>query len=249
MLLEGCIWAGYHPKRWKEAIVCIIPKLNWADYTLPKNFHPILLLECLEKLLEKIIAKLIYRDMMKHALIPTNQFGGCNSSSTLDMGLMLLHDIQSAQQAGLKTGLLLFDIQGFFDNVNHNRLTQILEDLEFPLELVLWCKSFIKDRLVRLHFNRWYSNPFNFIIGTPQGSPISPALSILYMSPLLHKMKTWSNASLGMYIDDGAIFTCSKDWPTVEETLRKGYHTCIMWLTNMGLNAEPDKTELIYFRR
>ena len=54
---------------------------------------------------------------------------------------------------------------------------------------------------------------------------------------------------LGMYINDGAIFACGKDWSTVEETLRKGYHTCIMWLTNAGLNAEPDKTELIYFRR
>ena len=102
---------------------------------------------------------------------------------------------------------------------------------------------------MRLHFNRQNSDPFDFIIGTPQGSLVSPALSILYMSPLLHKMKTWSNASLGMYIDDGAIFACSKDWPTVEETLSNGYHTCITWLTNMGLNAEPDKTKLIYFRR
>ena len=61
--------------------------------------------------------------MAKHALVLTNQFRGCNSSSTLDMGLMLLHNIQLAQQARLKTGLLLFDIQGFFDNINHNRLT------------------------------------------------------------------------------------------------------------------------------
>ena len=229
--------------------MCIIHKPNRADYTLTKNFHPILLLECLGKLLKKIIVKLIYWDMAKHALVPTNQFGGCNSSSTLDTGLTLLHDIQLAQQARLKTGLLLFDIQGFFDNVNHNRLTQILEDLGFALELVLWCKSFLKDRSVRLHFNGRNSDPFNFIIGTPQGSPVSPALSILYTSPLLHKMKTRSNALLGMYIDDSAIFACSKDWPTVEETLRNGYHTCIMWLTNVGLNAKPDKTELIYFRR
>ena len=134
--------------------MCIIPKPNQADYTLPKNFHPISLLECLGKLLEKIIVKLIYRDMAKHALVPTNQFGGCNSSSMLDVGLMLLHEIQLVQQAGLKTGLLLFDIQGFFDNVNHNRLTQILEDLGFTLELVLWCRSFLKDRSVRLCFNR-----------------------------------------------------------------------------------------------
>ncbi|KAH9995169.1 hypothetical protein BJV74DRAFT_769906, partial [Russula compacta] len=58
---------------------------------------PISLLECLGKLLEKVIALLIYKDMAKHAIIPTNQFGSWNSSSTLDAGLSLLHDIQSAQ--------------------------------------------------------------------------------------------------------------------------------------------------------
>ena len=120
---------GYHPLRWRETIACIIPKLNRTDYTLPKNFRPISLLECLGKLLEKVIALLIYKDMAKHTLVPTNQFGGHNASSTADAGLMLLHNIQSAHQAGLKSGLLLFDILGFFDNVNHNRLMQIIENL------------------------------------------------------------------------------------------------------------------------
>ena len=115
--------------------------------------------------------------MAKHALVPINQFRGCNSSSMLDMGLMLLHNIQSAQQARLKTGLLLFDVQGFFDNINHNRLTLIFKNLRFALKLVQWCKSFLKDRLVRLCFNGQNSDPFDFIIGIPQGSLISPAFS------------------------------------------------------------------------
>jgi hypothetical protein len=73
---------------------------------LAKNSRPISLLECLGKLLEKVVAKLIYRDIKKHALIPTTQFGGRNaSSSTLDGGLTLLHDIQSAHQVGLRAGI------------------------------------------------------------------------------------------------------------------------------------------------
>ena len=125
-LLAACLRAGHHPLQWKEAVVCVISKPNQADYTLAKNFWPISLLECLGKLLEKVVARLIYRDMDKHAFIPTMQFGGWNASSTLDVGLTLLHDIQSAHQAGRYTGLLLFDIQGFFDNINHNCLVQIM---------------------------------------------------------------------------------------------------------------------------
>src|SRR6267154_1009540 len=248
-LLEACLKAGHHPRKWKEAIVCVVPKLNRADYTLAKNFRPIALLECLGKLLEKIVAKIIYREITKHALIPTMQFGGRNASSTLDAGLTLLHDIQAAHKAGLRTGLLLFDIQGFFDNINHERLIQIFINLGFAPELVRWCRSFLKDRTVRLRFNGRSSDPFDFAVGTPQGSPVSSVLSTIYTSPLLHKMKDWTNASLGMYIDDGAIFACGRRWEDIESSIRDGYATCTKWLIKAGLNAEPDKTELIYFRK
>jgi hypothetical protein len=247
-LLAACLRAGHHPRQWKEAIVCVIPKANRADYTLAKNFRPISLLECLGKLLEKVVAKLIYRDMSKHLLVPTAQFGGRNASSTLDAGLTLVHDIQSAHQAGLYTGLLLFDIRGFFDNVNHERLVQVLEDLGFAPELVNWCRSFLRDRTVRLRFNGRTAEPFDFVVGTPQGSPVSPVLSTIYTSPLLHKMREWTNSSLGMYIDDGVIFACGRSWKEVEKSLRDNYAVCIEWITRAGLDVEPDKTELIFFR-
>jgi hypothetical protein len=248
-LLAACLKAGHHPRPWKEAIVCVVPKPNRADYTLAKNFRPISLLECLGKLLEKIVAKIIYREITKHALVPTTQFGGRNASSTLDAGLTLLHDVQAAQKAGLRTGLLLFDIQGFFDNINHERLIQIFTNLGFAPELVLWCRSFLKDRTVRLRFNGRSSDPFEFVVGTPQGSPVSSVLSTIYTSPLLYKMREWSNASLGMYVDDGAIFACGRGWEDIETSIRDGYTTCTKWLIKAGLNAEPDKSELIFFRK
>ena len=248
-LLQACLKAGHHPHLWKEAVVCVIPKPNRADYTLAKNFRPISLLECLGKLLEKVVAKLIYRDMSNHDLVPATQFGGRNASSTLDAGLTLLHDIQAAHQAGLRAGMLLFDIQGFFDNINHDRLVKVFADLGFAPELVGWCRSFLNDRTVRLKFNGQTSDPFDFEVGTPQGSPVSPVLSIIYTSPLLHKMKNWASSSLGMYIDDGVIFACGHEWKQIEDTMRKGYSECAEWLTQAGLNIEPDKSELIFFRK
>jgi hypothetical protein len=201
------------------------------------------------KLLEKVVAKMIYRDLTPHPLVLTTQFGGRNASSTVDAGLMLLHDIQSAQQSGLKCGLLLFDIQGFFDNINRGRLVNVFANLGFAPELVSWCQSFLTDRTVRLRFNGKSSDPFETDIGTPQGSPVSPVLLIIYTSPLLHRMQGWNNASLGMYIDDSVIFVCGREWDKVETTLREGYGRCVEWLTCAGLKVEPDKTELIFFRK
>ncbi len=75
-IFEACLRLGYHPTRWKEAVVVVIPKPDKPDYTLPKAYHPISLLECMSKLLEKVVANRLQHDMTKFDLVPTMQFGG-----------------------------------------------------------------------------------------------------------------------------------------------------------------------------
>ena len=187
--------------------------------------------------------------MDKYNLVPTMQFGGRNASSTLDAGLTLLHDIQAAHRSKMRAGFLLFDIQGYFDNINYDRLIHAFANLGFTPELTSWCQSFLRDRTVKLRFNGKTSDLFDFVVGTPQGSPVSPVLSTIYTASLLHKMRDWTNASLRMYIDDGANFACGNTWTDIEDTMRNSYSACLNWLTQAGLNAEPDKTELIFFRK
>jgi hypothetical protein len=132
----------------------------------------------MSKLLEKAVAKRMQHDIVAHKLIHTNQFGGRAHSSCLDMGLTLLHDVQSVHRAGFKVGILLFDVRGFFDNVNHNRMMAILENSGYPPELVQWAESFLKDRKVCLSFNGATSEERGQPIGVPQGSPVTPLPSL-----------------------------------------------------------------------
>ena len=48
--------AGYHPHIWREATIVIIKKPNKPDYSIPKAYRPVSLLNCLGKVLEKIMA-------------------------------------------------------------------------------------------------------------------------------------------------------------------------------------------------
>lgn len=145
--------------------------------------------------------------------------------------------------------MCLFDISGFFDNVNHPRLVQLVSDLGFAPGIVNWCRSFLEDRRVRLRFNGIPSDPLESDVGTPQGSPISPVLSVIYTSPLLHKVRDWTKATLGMYVDDGVLFACGTQWSEVAGTLSSHYTDRVDWLTRAGLAIESDKTELLFFKR
>jgi hypothetical protein len=69
-------------------------KPNHMDYSLPKSYRPIVLLECVGMLLEKALARRIYYDLNTYSFVPTNQLGGRVSSFTLDAGLVPLHDAQ-----------------------------------------------------------------------------------------------------------------------------------------------------------
>ena len=149
----------------------------------------------------------------------------------------------------MRCGALLFDIKGFFDNISHARLVRVFEKMGFPTPFVNWLRSFLTDRCICLHFNGLTADPLSLLVGTPQGSPISPVLSIIYTSPLLHAMRHRPGSSLSMYVDDGLIFAAANTWQQVTESLQEGYRDCINWLTRAGLNAEPDKSELIFFRR
>jgi hypothetical protein len=52
-----------------------------------------------------------------------------------------------------------------------------------------------------------------------------------------------------MYVDNGVLFACSTDWDDIAESLSDQYTICADWLTCSGLTAEPEKTEVLFFRQ
>jgi hypothetical protein len=229
--------------------IAVVPKPGKEDYSLPKCYRPIALLECLGKLLEKVIARWLSHDITSLSLIPTSQFGAWPHSSTVDAGLCLTHDVETAHALGSVCGMILFDIQGFFDNINHARLVALVRSLGFPPEICSWISSFLCNRTARLRFNNFTSEEIDLELGTPQGSPLSPILSIIYASPLLHLAKTWEGATLLMFIDDGNIFACGPSYGILAMRLCNFYTSCHDWCRRAGLTIEPDKTEALFFTR
>jgi len=142
-LFNATISLGHHP--WKNAKVVVLLKPNKPDYSLPKAYRPISLLECCGKLLEKIVAMCILADVNTYDLIPPNQFGSRDYHCVADAALIVAHNTQACIASRHVGALILFDIQGFFDNVNVEWAVRIFQDLGFLIPFCDWICSFLID--------------------------------------------------------------------------------------------------------
>ena len=73
----------------------IIPKLGKPAYNTPKTFRPIILLNMLGKLIEKIIVRWLQFDAVKYSILYPNQLGGVVQWSTEDTGVFLMHLVRA----------------------------------------------------------------------------------------------------------------------------------------------------------
>ncbi|CUA75631.1 Muscle M-line assembly protein unc-89 [Rhizoctonia solani] len=248
-IYNACLRIGHHPSCLKSAIIAVVPKPRRVDMSNPRSYRPIALLECLSKVLEKIIARRIMYEVGRYGLVPTNQFGGRDRSSTIDAGLTLTHDIQSAWKNGKVASLLTIDIKGYFDYVNHDRLIHTLHLMGFAPEIINWSQSFLADRTVRIRIDNHLCEPRPLgSIGIPQGSPLSPVFSSIYSSPVFSAINHPS-ANLKAYIDDFTILAFSDSFEQNICILENCLAQVIRVIQQLGLDIDIDKTELIHFTR
>ncbi|KAJ3516558.1 hypothetical protein NMY22_g14182 [Coprinellus aureogranulatus] len=258
-LMRKCLQAGYHPKSWRQAVAVALRKPNKPDYSNPRAYRLITLLECLGKVLERIIARRLTYLAGKYNLVPPNQFGGRSSSSTVDALLSYTNDIQSAWNHGYATTSLTFDIKGYFDFVNHDRLLSELVRKRIPIQYVRWVSSFLSDREAAVCLDGKVGEMKPVQNGIPQGSPISPILAAFYTTELLEMFQgnnrpdlephptIPTSVNLMMYVDDGNLYVSSPSLDTNIFLLQEAYRQVHTWLLAAGLSADPVKRELMHY--
>ena len=240
-----CLDLGVHP--WNDATIVVINKPQKPDYSLPKAYRPISLLECTGKLLEKIVTNKVNSDIQTYDLLPMGQFGSRPHHNAIDAVATLVHRVQHTSAIGNVGALLLFDISGFFDNLNPDRTANIFRDKGFPSGVVKWVKNFMANRRATLKIGDFSTQPFGITHGTPQGSPLSPILSALYTANLIESATTWEHSDLTMYVDDGAIFATASTTITATNKARDSFTHILDWLHRNGLEVDPAKTEIMVF--
>jgi Reverse transcriptase (RNA-dependent DNA polymerase) len=245
LIFTQALRLGKHP--WGDALVVIIPKPGKSDYMVAKAYRPISLLECCGKLLEKVVVARFSWEVDHLSLIGNRQFGSRHHYSAPDAALCLHYKARETIRHGRIGAILLFDISRFFDHLDPDLTAATLHDLGVDPSMINWVRSFMTDRTACLSFNGHISDPFAPSHRMPQGSPLSPILSALMTSPLLHRSLDFTDGDLTLYVDDGCLYASG---PTFISTLAKVthlFHTVLSLLQRMGLEADLEKTEIMFF--
>jgi exonuclease III len=133
-LFQRCLDLGYHPKQYKTSTTVVLRKPQKPDYSSPKAFRPIALLNTMGKLLEWIVADKISTATEEHRLLPDMQIGARRNRSSIVALELLTEQIHTvwAQGPELVASVLSLDISGAYDHVSHERLLHNLKMARLP---------------------------------------------------------------------------------------------------------------------
>jgi RNA-directed DNA polymerase len=137
------------------------------------------------------------------------------------------------------------DIKGYFDNIDHEKLVDMLKERIDDRALVRLIKKWLKAGILDTD-----GKVIHPVTGTPQGGIVSPILANVYLHHVLDlwfhqvvKRHCRGEACLIRYADD---FVCAFQY---QEDAERFYRVLGKRLGKFGLEVATDKTRIIPFHR
>ncbi|CAF3895108.1 unnamed protein product, partial [Rotaria sp. Silwood1] len=141
--------------------------------------------------------------------------------------------------------VILFDIKAAFDSVWHDGLIYKLNQLRLPQYIMNYLMSFLQNRIASIEIENNLSKPFILNSGTPQGSPLSPLLYIIYTADSMNGIP--DHTEHGLFADDTALWTSSNTTTSLNIRLQQSIDAFESWCKSWKLKLQPTKTELLHF--
>ena len=157
----------------------------------------------------------------------------------------LTHEIRTLQRPLLKVSTLFLDIKAGFDNVNANKLRSLLLSRNIPSYMVDWVSSVLPGRRCTLVFQGSPGISAPVSVGTPQGSPLSPLLFLIYVAPLHFRIPTGIMVS---YVDDFSLTVASPSHRSNIRRLQGLFLNISRRASPLDVSFSVPKTEFIHWQ-
>jgi len=201
-LAKAAIHTGRHPPVSMRASGVVIRKPGKDNYTQLKAYLSILLLICMGKVVEKVVAELLSEEAETRGLLSDGQFRSRKGQSAINAAAIMVDRSHTAWRNGHIPGVLLMDIKAAFQRVAKGRLVNLMKVRKMDGDLIKWTESFLSERTVQMIIedNTVQRHPLE--AGVPQGSPVSPILFAIYTSGLIKWVEEYVSEAEGLFFVD-----------------------------------------------
>lgn len=240
-----CLKLVHIPTSWKQAEVSMIPKPGKKDKTSYRSYRPIALLSCWGKGLERLLAKRMAWQALAAGIISPQQAGALPKRSAMDLVASLTHDVEWALSRGQKATIATLDVQGAFDALLPRRLLKRMREQGWALPWLQMVQTFLSGRRVRTRFEGRTTDYTDMECGTPQGSPWSPVLFLMYLLELLNMDR---NLRYG-YADDIGLCRTGRTLDDTTAAVEEDIRGILDWGDENKVFFAPEKCEAIHCTR
>ena len=131
------------------------------------------------------------------------------------------------------------DVENAFDSVWHNGLRYKIYKLDLPTKLCRWLSDFLVGRVIQVKIEVFLSPKVYQKEGVPQGSNLSPVLSLIYVNDMPYPSHNQTNKS--QFADDAGQWAVSKNIDYLQRDLDK----LKMWYAKWRIKLNPEKTKVV----
>jgi hypothetical protein len=219
------------------------------NYTMIKAYLSISLLSSIEKVVAKVVAKLLSEETERSWLPSGGQFRSHKGRSAIHAVAIIVHRVHAAWRNGDITGMLPMDINAAFPSQAIGRLVNVMKVRQMHCVLMGWTESCLLARPVKIIINCHTTKRHLVEAEFLQSSPVSPILFIVYTSGLMKWVEEYvSEGDRLSSVGDHCWTATGSCGHKVVMMLEQCTVTSIQWASGRGLQLHNAKTETLLFR-
>ena len=167
---------------------------------------------------------------------------------TTEQLLRLSEESHTAFKTSKTVAALFLDAEAAFDRCWHKGIKfKLKHNLNLPDRIIRLISSFLSDRTLTVFYEGCYSQKIKLNAGTPQGSPLSPLIYIIYVNDLPEEIK--HDCSLSQFADDIAIWTSAYTRAFSTHKLQKAVNMLEGWCRRWRVKLNGEKSKLVFISR
>jgi len=108
----------------------------------------------------------------------------------MEAALQVITKAQRCMVRGEAVGWALWDMKGGFQNVREEDVIRELKKREEGKRWIPWCREFFRARELEMEWDGRVRGRGRTNVGAPQGSPVSPVLFLIWITPIIAEIET-----------------------------------------------------------